>query len=435
MSALSALVIDNRCVCLHISRNHSQESAKKVTHGMSAKRKQTIGVIFGGRSVEHDVSIVTGHQIMRAFDRERYEVVPVFITRDGKWYTGEPLLELDNFRDEEVISYRGVHSAVLSPSVQHHGLIVNPISGRLQRSEVKRLDVVFPAVHGSHGEDGTLQGLCELADIPYVGCGVLASALANDKAMTKSVLQAAEIPVIDGLTLTRDSWLDDREGTVARIAEALGYPVFVKPATLGSSIGVARADDENALTLAIDIAASFDRHLIVERAAVKAVEINCAVMGYGDDMQASVLEQPVSWEEFLTYEEKYMRGGGGMKSAERIIPAPLDEALTARIQQTAVSAFRAVGGHGIARIDFLYDESTDQVYLNEINTMPGSLAFYLWQETGLSAGEVVDKLVSLAGSAYADKRRNTYNYQTSLINLTASRGLKGVKGSKAGGSV
>lgn len=396
---------------------------------MSAKRKQTVAVIFGGRSVEHDVSIVTGHQIMQAFDLERYEVVPVFITRDGKWYTGEPLMELDNFRDQEIIGYRGVHSAVLSPSVQHHGLIVNPISGRLQRSEVKRVDVVFPAVHGSHGEDGTLQGLCELADIPYVGCGVLASALANDKAMAKSALQHAGLPVVDGLTLTRDGWLDDRAGTVARIAEALGYPVFVKPATLGSSIGVARADDENALTLAIDIAASFDRHLIVERAAVNAVEINCAVMGYGDDMQASVLEQPVSWEEFLTYEEKYMRGGGGMKSAERIIPAPLDSALTARIQQAAIDAFRAVGGRGIARIDFLYDEADDQVYINEINTMPGSLAFYLWQETGLGAGEVVDKLVSLAGAAYADKRRNTYNYQTSLIDLTASRGLKGAKGS------
>ncbi len=397
---------------------------------MSAKRKLTIAVLFGGRSVEHDVSVITGHQIMQALDSENYEVVPVYISRDGKWYTGDPLLELKNFQDE-VISYKGVFSAILSPSVQHHGLILNPMAGRLQKSEVKRIDVLFPAIHGSHGEDGTLQGLFEIADIPYVGCGVLASAIANDKSFTKAVLAQADISTVAGITLTRDKWLNHRAEIVAQIEAEFDYPVFVKPATLGSSIGVARADDTASLTMAIDIAASFDRRLLVERAVVGAAEINCAVIGYGDSIHASVLEQPISWEEFLTYEEKYMRGGGGMKSAERIIPAPLSAEVTARIQKIAVDAFRVLDGRGTARIDFLYDESTDVVYLNEINTMPGSLAFYLWQATGQDAPAVVEQLIQLAQAAYADKRRNTYNYQTSLIALTSTRGLKGVKGAKS----
>lgn len=396
---------------------------------MSAKRKTTVGVIFGGRSVEHDVSVVTGNQVMRAFDPERYEVVPVYITHDGKWYTGEPLLDLKNYHDE-IISYKGVENVLLSPSVQHHGLITNPVSGRLQKSEVKRLDVVFPAIHGTHGEDGTLQGLLELADIPYVGCAVLASAVANDKALTKDVLKQHGIPVVDGLLISRAEWLADRDAALKRITDKLTYPLFVKPATLGSSIGVGRVDNDGLLAVSLDIAASFDRRILVEAAVTNSVEINCAVMGYGSAIETSVLEQPVSWEEFLTYEEKYMRGEGGMKSAERLIPAPLSDTMAARIQGYARAAFQAIDGRGTARIDFLVRPDSEEVYLNEINTMPGSLAFYLWRENGLSARDVVEKLVNLAQDAHADKRRNTYNYQTRLIEITAERGLKGVKGAK-----
>lgn len=401
---------------------------------MSEARKTTVGVIFGGRSVEHDVSVVTGNQVLNAFDPAQYEVVPVYISRDGKWYTGDPLRDLNNYRNE-IISYKGVYPVILSPGVQHHGLILNPVAGRFQKSEIKRLDVVFPAIHGTHGEDGTLQGLIELADIPYVGCGVLASAIANDKAVTKILMRQHAIPVVDDVVLTRDDWLKDREGILAQINAALVYPVFVKPATLGSSIGVARVDSSDTLGMAIDIAASFDRRVIVEKGIIGGVEVNCAVMGYGAAIQTSVLEQPISWEEFLTYEEKYMRGGGGMKSAERLIPAPIPDALAEQIRGYAVAAFRAIDGRGIARLDFLVrgheDDTTEtEIYLEEINTMPGSLAFYLWQETGMSSREVVNQLVTLAQQAFADKRRNIYNYQTSLIEHTAVRGLSGVKGQK-----
>ncbi len=396
---------------------------------MSAQRKTTVAVIFGGRSVEHDVSIVTGHQVMRAFNAERYEVVPVYIDRTGKWYTGEPLRDLNNFKNE-IISMKGVIPALLSPDVRHHGLLVNPLAGLFSKTEIKRLDVVFPALHGSHGEDGTLQGLLELADIPYVGCAVLASALTNDKVLTKAVLRDDGVPVTDEVSFSRQQWLDDPDALVEEIHSRLTYPLFVKPATLGSSIGIGRAENEQMLRMTVDIAANFDRHILVESAVVDCVEINCAVMGYGQEIHASVLEQPVSWAEFLTYEEKYMRGSEGMKSAERVIPAPLSPELTAQIQALAIKAFKAVDGRGTARIDFLVKPASGEVFLNEINTLPGSLAFYLWDAAGLKPGEVVSRLVQLARDAHADKRRTNYDYQTSLVAVTAARGLKGLKGNK-----
>lgn len=396
---------------------------------MSATRKTTVGVIFGGRSVEHDVSIITANQIMRAFDPAQYSVVPVYISREGRWYTGAPLLELKNF-DGEIISHKGVTPVVLSPAVQHHGLILNPVSGRLNRSDVLRLDVVFPAVHGTHGEDGTLQGLLELADIPYVGCGVLASAVANDKITTKALLRQHGIPVVQGISFSRAEWLADSEAVLNRITAALPFPVFVKPATTGSSIGIGRATDLALLRASIDIAAHFDRRVLVEAAVTGGIEVNCAVLGDDINLRASMLEQPVSWEEFLTYDEKYMRGSEGMKSAERIIPAPLDLDLTAQIQDYALRAFRAIDGRGTARIDFLVRPDTGDIWLNEINTMPGSLAFYLWQEEGMGMAELVHQLVKVAREAHAEKRRTSFDYQTDLIALAAMRGLKGAKGTK-----
>jgi D-alanine-D-alanine ligase len=396
---------------------------------MSSKRTTTVGVIFGGRSVEHDVSIVTGHQVMRAFDPERFEIVPIYIDRQGCWYTGEPLRELKNFQNE-VVSLKGVQSAILSPSTQHHGLIVNPTAGRFEKSEVLRLDVVFPAIHGSHGEDGTLQGLLEMADIPYVGCGVLASALANDKILAKIALSQQGIPIVEAVSFSRGEWLEAPDRVISHIIHALRYPMFIKPATLGSSIGIGKAGDETMLRAHIEVALSFDRRVLVEAAVEKAVEINCAVMGSENVIQASVLEQPVSWDEYLTFEEKYTRGGGGMKSAERLIPAPLDENLAAKIKGYAIQAFRSIDGRGTARIDFLVKPEQSEVYLNEINTMPGSLAFYLWQAQGMPAREVVERLVELARDAYAEKRQNSYDYQTNLVQLTQMRGLKGIKGAK-----
>jgi len=398
---------------------------------MSAQRPITVAVIFGGRSVEHDVSVVTGHQVMKAFDTTRYEVVPVYIDREGRWYSGASLLDLKNYEDD-VTRAADVKRVVLSPSTQHHGLIIDPLpQGLFAKSRIKRIDVVFPALHGSHGEDGTLQGLLELADIPYVGCGVLASAVANDKLVTKSLLRQYNVPVVDAIGFTRAEWDDHPDAIISEIVARFGFPVFVKPVTLGSSIGIAKVSTEDLLRASIDVAANLDSRIMVEQAVENAVEINCALLGNGSDIRASVLEQPVSWDDFLTYEEKYLRGGEGMKSAERIIPAPISEELTARIQTLARQAFIAIGGRGTARIDFLVQPDSGEIYLNELNTLPGSLAFYLWQAEGLSPSAVVEQLVTLAREAHADKRRNLYNYRTNLISLTAQRGLKGVKGAKS----
>jgi D-alanine-D-alanine ligase len=397
---------------------------------MSSKRITTIGVIFGGRSVEHDVSVVTGHQVMQACDPARYEVVPLYITRQGHWYTGEPLRDLKTYQ-RDITQIDGVVPVVLSPDTRQHGLIVNPLpNGLFAKSSAKRLDIAFPALHGSHGEDGTIQGLFELAGIPYVGCGVMTSAVANDKHITKEILRQAQILVTDSVTFSRKQWEDSSENMMAQITTQIGFPLFVKPVTLGSSIGISRVDDLALLSPSIEVALNLDRRVMVERAVTDCVEINCSVMGAGDHIEASVLEQPVSWAEFLTYEEKYLRGSDGMKSADRIIPAPLSESLTQRVQQMAKDAFSAIAGEGIARIDFLVQPDHDRVYLNEINTLPGSLSFYLWSEMGMSGGAVIDRLVQIARDVHSDKRRNMYDYQTNLIALTASRGAKGLKGSK-----
>ncbi|MBN2469129.1 MAG: D-alanine--D-alanine ligase, partial [Anaerolineae bacterium] len=277
--------------------------------------KLTVGLIFGSRSVEHDVSIVTGHQVMRALDPSRYDVVPIYITRDGGWLVGDPLRDIHSFEGDRIGELLGVKEAVLSCSTDFQGLIVPPISGIVGRNALRKLDVVFPAVHGAHGEDGTIQGLCELVDLPYVGCGVMASAIAIDKPMTKSVLAAHGLPVLDGLVVTRQEWIKDRDAVLDRIEARFSYPVFVKPATLGSSIGIAKVKERDALGNHLDIAANFDQRILVEEAAEGATEINCSVLGNPPDLRASVCEQPITWEEFLTYEEKYMREGGGMKGA------------------------------------------------------------------------------------------------------------------------
>lgn len=397
---------------------------------MSSRRRTTLAVLFGGRSVEHDVSIVTGHQIMKAFPAESYEVVPVYISRDGRWFTGDALSDLDSFQDDDVQRHDSVRACLLSPDTRHHGLIVEPLAGRFSKSEVRRIDVAFPALHGSHGEDGSIQGLFELADIPYVGCATLGSALANDKIMTKAILRQAGIPVLDDFWCTRDAWLDRPDVVIDELLAKLELPLFVKPATLGSSIGIGRADTVALLRASIDIAANFDRRILIEPALTNGIEINCSVMGFGDRFEASTLEQPVSWDEFLSYEDKYLRGGDGMKSAERLVPAPISAELTQRVKETSIAAFKSVDGRGIARIDYLAQPQRDDLYLNEINTMPGSLAFYLWREDGYAAADLARKLVQLARDAHAEKRRNTYDYKTNLVDIASQQGFKGSKGAK-----
>jgi D-alanine-D-alanine ligase len=394
-----------------------------------SSRKTTVAVIFGGRSVEHDVSVVTGQQIMKALSPTRYEVVPVYITRDGKWFTGEALRDIANFKDDKILTHKDIRPVLLSPDVRHHGLIVNPLpDGLFAKPQVLKIDVLFPAIHGSNGEDGTLQGLFELADIPYVGFATLGSALTNDKIMTKQVLRQNNIAVLDDTWFTRAEWYRNPDEVITRLKAKFALPVFVKPATLGSSIGVSRVDEDRLLRHALDMAFNLDRRVLIEPAVQNPIEINCSVIGFGDEVHASVLEQPLSYADFLAFEDKYLRGNKGMKSADRIIPAPLDDTITTQIQTMAKDAFQAVDGRGIVRIDFLIEGDTQRVVLNEMNTLPGSFSFYLWKPTGYDEPALVEKVIHYAKEAHAEKRRSVTDYKTSLLNVAAARGVKGTKG-------
>lgn len=387
--------------------------------------KQRIAMLFGGYSVEHDISIITALQAMRAVDSTKYEVVPVYISNDGSWYSGEALKDLRTYSDKVKIT-EAADPAILSPDRQHGGLIVNPLAGRLQKSELVPIDIAFPLVHGSHGEDGTLQGLFELIDIPYVGCGVLASAIGNDKLLSKVILQQADIPIVDQYILAeRNVWQTDAQAILAQVKEKLPMPVYVKPRRLGSSIGVSKCRDENELREGLELAFTIESDVIIEKSIENLTEINCAVLG-NDAPIPSVCEKPLTAEEVLTFEDKYMSGnqGMGMAGAKRIVPAPISEGLTKRIQQLAVDSFKAIDGAGLARIDFLVD-ADEKVYVNEINTMPGSLSYYLWQEDGIKQPELVERLITLAKEKHEEKSKTTFSFASYVLSDFSEHGSKG----------
>ena len=388
-----------------------------------------IGVVFGGRSVEHDVSIVTAHQVMAVL-ADDHELVPIYITREGRWLSSPALNDLAVYKDRR---WDEVGEPVtLSPGVGRGGLQVG--GGRLRGPRRVDLDVVVPSVHGTFGEDGTLQGLLELADLPYVGSGVVASAVGMDKVAMKAVFQAAGLPTVpDVLVETRrldadpDSVLDEIEAT-------LSWPVFVKPTRLGSSVGIGKARGRAELVEALEVARRYDRRVLVERSMEGCIEINCSVLGgVGSEPQASVCEQPVAWQEFLTFEDKYLRSSkgsssakeAGMASLDRRIPAPISDSLTKQIQDNAVRAFRAVGASGVARIDSFADEQSGETWVMEINTVPGSFSFYLWEPSGIGFKDLMGRLLDIALSEHRAKSGLMFSFNSEMLDRTG--------GAKSGG--
>ena len=376
--------------------------------------KLKIGVIFGSRSPEHDISIITAQQIISALDIQKYEVIPVYITKEGKWYTGSKLMRLDSFTGPML------RTRDLVPVTISLGSEVQGFASRLTRwlctAVPLAIDVAFPAVHGPFGEDGTLQGFLELANIPYVGSGVVASAVGMDKLMMKAVFRGHGLPILPYLGFSRIQWEAGRERVVREVEAELPYPVFVKPANLGSSIAVAKAKDRLALASALDVAAAYDRRLVVERGLDDPIEVNCAVMG-GEEIRVSSCEKPIKSQDFLSFEDKYVRGGkgSGMKGTDRLIPAPLEPELTRRIQDLARKVFEACDCRGVARVDFLIDRHSQTVYVNEINTVPGSLAFYLWQHAGIDFTSLCDLLIDEAVKSFRERERTTYTLPMSLL--------------------
>lgn len=399
--------------------------------------KMNIAVFFGSRSCEHDVSIISALQFMEAARAAGYSVTPVYISREGLWYTGEPLEKIETFRDFNPMA-KGIARVTLDVSANAGDLWAWPPqrAGLFAKVPVPlaHIDCAVPVLHGLHGEDGTIQGLLEMANIPYASSGVLGSSVGMDKIAMKQILRGAGFPVLDYDWFTRAQLEAGREAILQRIEKKLKYPVFVKPASLGSSIGVSRANDRAELERAVDLAAAYDHRILVEAGVRHPVEINCAALGYGEDVRASVLEMPVSAadDNFLDFYEKYLRNAGskgegsrGMKSLSRVVPAPVGEELTERITRMTCDIFRLLDCRGTVRVDFILDEN-DVLYVNEPNTIPGSLAFYLWKACGVSFPELVEKMIESALLAHADKNRNVYAYDSNILQKVAA----GVKGSK-----
>lgn len=399
--------------------------------------KMNIAVIFGSRSCEHDVSIISALQLMEAAKTAGYSVTPVYISREGLWYTGDALFSIETFREFNPMG-KGVTRVNLDVSANAGDLWAWPPqrAGLFAKvpAPIAHIDVAIPVLHGLHGEDGTVQGLLEMANIPYASSGVLGSAVGMDKIAMKQILRGAGYPVLDSVWLTRDQLKNEREAVIEKIEREIRYPAFVKPAALGSSIGVSKADNREELERALDLAASYDRRILVEVGINNPVEINCAALGYGEDVRTSVCEMPVpsTGDKFLNFFEKYLRNAGtkgessrGMKSLSRVVPAPIGEELTGRIQQMTKEIFKLLDCRGTVRIDFILDEN-DVLYVNEPNTIPGSLAFYLWQECGVSFGQLVETMVQDALRAHADKNMNVFAYDSTILQKVAA----GAKGSK-----
>ncbi|MEO8899090.1 MAG: D-alanine--D-alanine ligase [Candidatus Dormibacter sp.] len=379
----------------------------------------TIACIFGSRSVEHEVSVITAQQAMAALG-PHHRAVPAYIAKDGRWYTGDALTDLGRFGDVQgLLADCTVVTPVIDPS--RPGLSLLPVSaprrGRFGRGSddavALEVDVAMPLVHGNLGEDGTLQGLLEMAGVPYTGSGVAASATAMDKRLAKTVLRAAGLPVLDDVCIDREQWRVDPGSVLERAESFAPYPLYVKPVTLGSSIGVARATDRTEMQVAIEVALTYDQRCIVEAAQEDIVEINCAVLGDDSGARASLLEQPTK-RGLLSYNDKYRSKGGkpasapsGMKSAQRLIPAPLDAELAARITQAALDSFAAVGAAGVARVDLMVDPATGSLIVNEINPIPGSLSFYLFEPAGISFTALLDELIEIAQRRHARRAAST----------------------------
>ena len=394
--------------------------------------KTNVGVFFGGRSVEHEISVISALQAINAFDPQKYEVFPIYISKQGKWYTGKELLDVSNYKDLKSLEGK-VEEVYMKPVYGDYKLYRSNVKGGLfskKEPVVADLHIAFPVLHGSHGEDGMFQGVLETIGIPFVGCDTLSSANGMDKITMKMILRESGVPVVDYVWFTDREWLSSREKTDEMVEKTLGYPVIVKPANLGSSVGISKASDRKSLDSAIENAIRFSSRIIVEHMVEDMMEINCSVLGDADHRETSVCEEPIKHKDFLTYDEKYGGGGkSGMQASQKKIPADLPVETSEKIRNLASETFRVLACNGVSRIDFMIDKENNDIFVNEINTIPGSLSFYLWEETGISFKELIDKLIALALKRKRDTDRKTYSYDTNIFAMGG--GLKGgMKGTK-----
>ncbi len=391
--------------------------------------KTNLAVIFGCRSVEHEVSIISAVQAMHSVDKEKYNIIPLYVTKTGETYTGDALLNIDEFKNVDELLKKSSPVSLIKSGEQ---VLVHFLDSKMFRKKQDiPLDVAFPIVHGTNCEDGTISGLLEFLGLPYVGCDILSAAVGMDKTVFKDVLAAAGLPVLPCIRFTAREYAAKKDAILTEIKEKCGLPAIVKPVNLGSSVGISKADNEDELLDAIALAASFSDKILVERAIENLREINCSVLGDSDSAEASVCEEPFMHDKILSYEDKYMGNSGskGMASLGRKLPADIPNETSDKIRQLSVDIFKAIGASGVVRIDYLMNDKTGEIYANEINTIPGSLSFYLWEATGLKYTDMIDKLVSLAFKRQRNRDNLTFTIKTNILS-GVSFGSKGSKGSK-----
>jgi D-alanine-D-alanine ligase len=374
--------------------------------------KLTLGVIFGAESVEHEISIISAIQVMDALDQSRYNVVPIYISKDKHLYSGNDLMNLNAYKELDKLIKSATPITLVRSNNQ---LVCKSLKSNIFFKQ-QTIDLMIPVVHGSNAEDGTIAGYCQMLGVPYVGSDVISAAVGQDKIFFKHVLENSNLPVVPWFWFYGKNYEKSKAGILNK-AKELGFPVVVKPATLGSSIGIMLADDERSLTFAIESAMMYDRKILIEHAVSDLKEINCSVIYTKGQYKASPLEEVIKSDEILSYKDKYEGSGKskGIASTTRIIPAEIDEQLKLKIQNLAIQTCEVIGVAGVVRIDFLYDIHKNEVYINEINTIPGSLSFYLWKEEGIEFDQLLDMLIEAAIARLRDQERMIFSYETNLL--------------------
>ncbi|MEO9885532.1 MAG: D-alanine--D-alanine ligase [Balneola sp.] len=393
---------------------------------------QYLVIAFGGVSPEHEVSVLTAIQAISSMMESPYSLIPLYITKSGKWLTGEALLDLENYKDLKVLESKSIRCSFVKDEAGRTLLKQQGSTGLFSKPKMYPVYAALCAFHGSGGENGSFQGICDFYNIPFTGSDVLASAIGMNKVKAKQICVANDIPVTDSLDFYETNWETD-QSTIIKEAEILGYPLIVKPCSLGSSIGVAKANSKKELIEAVEMAFRYDAHLLVEEAIHPLMEINCSVLGTAEECRASVCEKPIGSTETLSFKDKYQSGEGvdkGMASADRVIPADISSDLTEEIRELSVRTFKTFGASGVARLDFLVNADTNKVYFNEINTIPGSFSFYLWDKSDISFRQLIDELIEIALKNHHQKNGRIQSYETNLLNEKAAKGIKGLKGIK-----
>lgn len=386
--------------------------------------KAKIGVFFGGQSTEHEVSVISAIQAIHSMDKDKYDIIPIYISKKGGFYSGPELMDIDAYKNLDGLLVKAT-PVVIFRDHQVSKVFLYKYPFGLLKKPLAAIDLAFPIMHGGKGEKGSLQGFFEMLDLPYVGSDVISSEIGMDKIMTKHVLKSIGIPVVEFYGFYKNRWLEDEAALIADIEEKLTYPMIVKPACGGSSIGVTKAENQSQLIQGIELAITMDIKIIVEKMVQNLREINCSVLGDYEHAIASPCEEPSASKDILTFEDKYMsESRKGMSSAKREIPANISEELTKRIQEMSVHAFKEIGWSGVIRIDYMLDDATGEVYFNEANTIPGSLAFYLWQHDGKKYTELLDDMIKIALNRYKREKQINYSFDNNLFQQSKIKGFK-----------